>query len=119
MTNLMIRSHTGKLSYRHPSDFCFTGASILAGFEGKFGHKADCTMEGSGEGLLHQYGLDGCKLNIKAWLVAHTPDRYWRSTDKCIQSAINRAANRIDEHRTDTFAPRRLAAINRSAQRKC
>ena len=73
-------------------------------------------MEGSGEGLLHQYGW---KLNIKAWLVAHTPDPYWRSTDECIQSAINRAANRIDEHRTDTFAPRRLAAMDRSAQRKC
>ena len=69
------------------------------------------------EGDITRGFIDGCKPDIKAWLVAHTPDPYWKSSDDCDQFAINRAANRIDEHRTDTFAPRRLAAMDRNSQR--
>ena len=69
------------------------------------------------EGDITRRFVDGCKPDIKAWLVAHTPDPCWESSDQCIQSAINRAANRIDEHRTDTFAPRRLAAMDRNSQK--
>ena len=38
---------------------------------------------------------------MRAWLVAHTPNPYWKSSEEAFQTAINCAANRIDEVETE------------------
>ena len=45
--------------------------------------------------------IDGCKSERRAWLVAHKPNPYCKSSEGAFQTAITRAANRFDEVKTE------------------
>lgn len=70
-----------------------------------------------GEGDLIRKFISGCKPDMREYLNAETPVPFWDSAEQCFQKAINRSANRIDEHKVNP-APKKFAAMQQEGTSK-